>query len=303
MKYLPENFKVKDVKNILQKEWTELKIDTVTLLDNGWDNAAFDVNGEYIFRFPKDSGTHFDMELKLLNTLRGKITMPIPSVEFLGKEIKYMGYKKLQGGDLTMEIYNSMTSEQRDKLATDYAKFAFEIHNALPVDQARTMGVHEVDPMIYIPIISSSLTPEKIPNGEILAFAKNTVKEYVATINDNVIPSFIYGDLHTENIAFDPVTKQLNGIFDFGDACIGDIHFEFAPIYKFSTELLESTVRKYEVLANIKLSLRKIVLSGRMNELGDLAQFIDKPESEIYTKAMTRMSKWIDEKDIYKKSL
>jgi Phosphotransferase enzyme family len=106
--------------------------------------------------------------------------------------------------------------------------------------------------------------------------------------------------LHTENIAFDPIEKQLDGIFDFGDACIVDIHFEFAPIYKFSTELLENIVHKYETLAKVKLSLRKIVLRDRMNELGDLVEYIDRPDSEIYQKAIRRMRQWIKEKDIYK---
>ena len=299
MPYLPIKFTTEEVKDLLQKELPQIKIQSIILLDSGWDNAVFDINGEYIFRFPKGEEAHFDIELELLNALRGKTTMPIPVIEFISKDGQYMGYKKLQGGDLTPELYKSMTPEQKNKLAADYAQFVFEIHNALPVEQAKALGVREHNPLFYLPIIEPILSSDKIPNADILAFAKDTVKEYTETVNNNVITSFIYGDLHTENIAFDPVNKKLNGVFDFGDSCIADIHFEFAPMYKFSTELLENTLHKYEVLANIKLSLRKIVLRGRMNELGDLAEYIDQPKSEIYQKAMVRMENWIKEKNIY----
>lgn len=299
MLYLSNKFSNEKIKEIIEKE-ADIKVHSITLLDNGWDNVAFDINNEYIFRFPKGHGTNFDVELKLLQILKGKTTIPIPNPEFIGGDVAYMGYKKLLGRDLTPELYGVMTDEQKDKLAADYAQFAFEIHNALSLEQAKKLGVKIEDSFKHVPTIEAILTQEKFSNFNILTFAKETLDEYTKTVDEKELLSFIYGDLHTENIAFDPVTKQLNGIFDFGDACIADIHFEFAPIYKFSTELLESTVAKYETLTNMKLSLRKIVLRGRMNELGDLTEFIDQPDSEIYLKAMRRMSQWIKEKDIYK---
>jgi hypothetical protein len=75
---LPLKFTTEEVKDLLQKELPQLNIQNITLLDNGWENAVFDVNGEYIFRFPKTQETQFDIELKLLNILRGKTTIPIP---------------------------------------------------------------------------------------------------------------------------------------------------------------------------------------------------------------------------------
>jgi hypothetical protein len=89
-----------------------------------------------------------------------------------------MGYKKLQGGDLTPELYNSMTPEQKDKLAADYALFAFEIHNALPVEQANELGIKKEEYDKNLPDIEAMLSAQKIPNPDILAFAKDTVKEY-----------------------------------------------------------------------------------------------------------------------------
>lgn len=300
MPHLHHNFDTDEVKQLLEKELPQIQVRTISLLDNGWDNVAFDINGEYIFRFPKSGGAYFDIELSVLKALRGKTAIAIPDVQFLGKSVKYMGYKKLLGCDLTPEFYRDMTNQQRQKLSHDYAQFAWEVHNAISIDRAKDLGIKKEDYDKHLPIINEVLSSEKIPNPDILAFAKDTVREYAETANSNVITSFIYGDLHTENIAFNPDTKQLNGVFDFGDTCIGDIHFEFAPIYKFNTELLENTVHAYEALANIKLSLRKIVLRGRMNELGDLAEYIEQPTSEIYLKAMTRMELWAKEKDVYK---
>jgi hypothetical protein len=112
----------------------------------------------------------------------------------------------------------------------------------------------------------------------------------------------LYNDLHNENIAFDYKLKKINWIFDFSDILIWDINMDFLSFYYFDTEFMEQIVYKYQELSWIKLNLRHIVIFARIEEISDLAEFIDKKDSEIYKEAILKINKWLKEIDIFNKS-
>lgn len=41
-------------------------------LENGWDNRVLEVDGEFIFRFPRDATFPSELELRVLERVRGK---------------------------------------------------------------------------------------------------------------------------------------------------------------------------------------------------------------------------------------
>ena len=104
-------------------------------------------------------------------------------------------------------------------------------------------------------------------------------------------------------MAFDVATKKLNGVFDFGDVIIGDINMDFYGLYKFDPYFMKDVAEKYQELTNRKLNLRRMVIYGRINELSDLAELIDQPESIVYKNAMMRIEKWSKEMDLFRKWL
>src|SRR5205823_2595082 len=78
----------------------------------------------------------------------------------------------------------------------------------------------------------------RIGNPGILAFAEATVAETTAL--DHQLPSFLYDDLHTENFLIHEKGKRLQGVIDFGDCRWGDVHFEFAALYRYDNRDMES---------------------------------------------------------------
>jgi hypothetical protein len=100
-------------------------------------------------------------------------------------------------------------------------------------------------------------------------------------------------------MAFDASAGRLNGIFDFGDVAIGDLHREFGPLYRLNRDVLERTARNYEQLTGITLSLRRIVVIERVNSLSDLAETIDQPGNVVPGKVMAEINQWLREPDIY----
>jgi len=301
------SFDLDTIQSVILADFPDIKVGKITLIDNGWDNVVVEINDNIIFRFPKDNNftfyknekTSFDTEVEILGILKDKISLQIPRIEFLGKSFTYMGYHKIPGGDLTTEVFDSLNSEQKEKLTFDLANFLREIHGSISPDEARKIGVADEDLPSYSRSIKSILS-SKISDKSVLTFVDTTVKEYENLIQEKVESVFLYNDLHTENMAFDATAKKLNGVFDFGDIMIGDVNMDFYPLYKFDPSFMRAVVEKYQELTSRKLNLRRMVIYGRINELSDLAEFIDQPESKVYKNAMMRIEKWNLETDLFK---
>ncbi len=211
-----------------------------------------------------------------------------------------MGYKRIPGGDLTAEIYQSLEAEQKDKLVSDFVRFLSEFHQVFSISEAEAMGITREQPFSYTEKIRAKL-PGKVKDVTIEEFILETVEEYNGVMKESAEQVVLYNDLHTENIAFDPDTKKLNGIFDFGDVAIGDINKEFAPLYKLDSKFLEKVISQYEIVTGRSVSLRRVVLHERIQEITDLVlEFIDKPDSGVYKRAMGRIKKWMGERTLYK---
>ena len=298
MKIIP-NFELNTIQGVITTDFPDLKIEKITLVDNGWDNVVVEINDNIIFRFPKDNGVNFNTEVQVLNLLQGKISLQIPKIEFLGKLFTYMGYPKIQGSNLTSEIFNSLNSEQKQKLTFDLANFLQEIHGAILPYEAKKIGIEDENLPSYSRSIKLVL-PNKISDKSVLDFMETTVKEYEGMTQEKVELVFLYNDLHTENMAFDATAKKLNGVFDFGDIMIGDVNMDFYPLYKFDPYFMKAVAEKYQELTSRKLNLRRMVIYGRINELSDLAELIDQPESTVYKNAVIRIKKWNLEMDLFK---
>src|SRR5579864_6868154 len=216
MPFIPNTFEVEDLKKVILQDFPDMPITSAKLLNNGWDNVVLEINAQYIFRFPKDEGYRFAEEIKLLELLRGKITLAIPDPEFIGKSLVYMGYKKVEGGDMTEDIFNSLSDEQKDVLAFDLANFLAEFHRTTAI--AKFVELNPVTEEMEIQIENPYENLESIISDKpTLYFISETIDEYKSILENKSEQVVLYNDLHTENMAFDPISKKLNGVFDFGD--------------------------------------------------------------------------------------
>lgn len=129
IKILPK-FDAKTIRAVIEKDFPNLKIEQIKLIENGWDNVVAEINGKYIFRFPKDKGANISLEMEILNFLNGKITLQIPIVEFIGKNYVYFGYRKIQGEKLSKQLIDSLEREEREKLTNDLARYFGLIRNS-----------------------------------------------------------------------------------------------------------------------------------------------------------------------------
>ena len=281
----------------IRADFPALHIHSAELAEGGWDNDVIVINDELVFRFPRDDAIRLDVEVAVLNHLRGKTTLRIPVVEFVGRTGRYIGYRKIPGSALTRDDCGRLTPDARRVLADDLAEFLFELHEAIPVDLAAQLGVVTDDPTIYLR--EARTLHGRLEDAATADFIQVTLAEAERFFAVDAPRSFLYNDLHGDNMAFDTATGRLNGIFDFGDIAIGDLHREFSPLYRLSHALLEETVASYERLTRARLSLRRMVVLQRLDRLSDLAETIDQPGNPEPAKVLREIRDWAAELHIY----
>ena len=88
---------------------------------------------------------------------------------------------------------------------------------------------------------------QKVKDRDVVAFRHETIAAYQKLDHTYDRLVVLYNDLHNDNMAFDQKKKRLNGIFDFGDVAVGDIHLDFHPLYKFNQSLVHIVFKKRRI--------------------------------------------------------
>src|SRR5258708_9382139 len=91
-------FDVATVSQVLNHEIPNLFIDSISIIETGWDHLVAEVNEEWIFRFPRTRGSiaNQERERDLLGYLKNHISLlSIPDFHYLGKETAFVGYQTI----------------------------------------------------------------------------------------------------------------------------------------------------------------------------------------------------------------
>ncbi|MBA2649046.1 MAG: aminoglycoside phosphotransferase family protein [Legionella sp.] len=240
-------FDVATVSKVLNHEIPNLFIDSISIIETGWDHLVAEVNGEWIFRFPRTKGSiaNQERERDLLGYLKNHLSLSIPDFHYLGKETAFVGYQKIRGIHLNKQIYTSLDLKVRKHIAKSIASFFTELHQAVSIDQARQWG--------YAPIIRPLLEIE-------LELLCTLPREIATMINDAVSYAcldlsrgqvFCHQDVNGDNMAWDETTRQINGVFDFSDTGIGHYSLDFAELFVIDAELAILTAEIYAQMNNV----------------------------------------------------
>jgi aminoglycoside phosphotransferase (APT) family kinase protein len=196
---------------VLKNEAPRLPIQSLELISTGGDNMIADVNGEWIFRFPRTEAfiAVFERENLLLNRIRPHITLPIPLYEYVGENIVFVGYRKIQGEELSENLYLSLPVETRQQIAEELALFLNELHHCITPEEALKTGCDFYSPpMNTINEAKIKTLPPQIKNMvlEALDFAKHNPTQPESLV-------LKHNDLHGDNFALDRTKSMASLIF------------------------------------------------------------------------------------------
>lgn len=232
---------------LLNSQFPELQLSRIELIGEGWDNAAYLVNEEWVFRFPrrKMGGELIETECRLLPYLAGRLPLPIPNPVFIGSPegdypYSFAGYSYLAG---TPACHLSWTDEERAANATAIGSFLKSLHSA-PVrdeDMAWAPGdiigrsnldlrhEHNIQRINELCHSGENLLPGHDPE-EILELSETLSQ----TPPYDGPKRWVHGDAYPCHYLADD-QNQFCGVIDWGDAHLGDpaldvqIAFSFLP--------------------------------------------------------------------------
>jgi aminoglycoside phosphotransferase (APT) family kinase protein len=207
-----------DYEAILRERIPNLRINRLVLVETGWDSAVVDVDGEWIFRFPRRAEVveWLRVEAALLPELAPRLPAPVPRFEFVDLDQgRFVGYRKLAGEPLAH-------GARSGALAARLGEFLRALHD-FPVDRARRLTSRDwaAEKRATLERFRTTVLP-------LLDRSESTRGEALldSTLAFPFEPVLVHGDLGPEHVLHRG--DELTGVIDWSDARMGDPAIDLA---------------------------------------------------------------------------
>jgi len=212
---------------LLKEAVPDLKIHSITRLGNGKAGELFLVNNEIVFKTPLASDTSdssLALEYEALNALQGKIDIPIPQPLYFGTLSDgrtFLGESLVPGEQFTQDLYEEFTQPEKDAIFAQMGDIFYQLHNA-PIPPIKNANVYDSAENLayfhenYTDAVKNALTPAE------QAQIQKIADDFVAAMETDIPSVLCHGDLHFWNLNYNPATKKLCGLLDFGLVCYND---------------------------------------------------------------------------------
>lgn len=235
-----------------------LKLETIRLLDEGWDNLVYLVNDTFIFRFARrEFGIDcIENEIALLPLIAKQVAFPLSAPRYIGHPTPlypypFAGYKMIEGLPLC-DASNTLVQDK--KFAITLASWLKELH-AIPVAE------EPMPPLKGDQTWRLDLTHRMTRCNENLShyeayfleagFSKaslQTVINVLPKLNlTDTIKSYLHGDLYSRHIIVNPAISMPSGLIDWGDTHIGNPGIDLAVGMIFSQDVWRDFLNAYQV--------------------------------------------------------
>jgi aminoglycoside phosphotransferase (APT) family kinase protein len=224
---------------IVRQQFPQLPLSSVSYLGEGCDNWAFEVDGRWVFRFPKraDVDRQLGVESRMLTVLGRASPIALPQFCFHGEPsaafpYRFAGYPKLAGE-------RAITLDARampvDSWAPALGSFLSWLHR-FSVGEAMQLGIEHQDVTAALEearsdalddfdVLQLSATADTLARW--LPFFQAGPPSAVSALPTVVV----HMDLAAEHVLYDPVAQQITGIIDWTEIAIADRAVDLAGIF------------------------------------------------------------------------
>jgi aminoglycoside phosphotransferase (APT) family kinase protein len=209
---------------------------TIEPFGNGWDNTAFLVDGDIVFRFPRRQfAVQFTgREVGVLPALAPRLPLPIPVPLWVGTPgdrfpWPFAGYRMIPGRTVDAAV---LSSDERRAAAPVLAEFLKVLHSTpadglgLPGDElARTDFVRR-GPLLFERL-------QGLEDAGIIADRRpwlELFEHFSPEPPSHPVP--VHGDLYERHILVDEANRVC-GVIDWGDVHLGDPALDLSLLYRF----------------------------------------------------------------------
>jgi len=213
---------VETIKSLITETFPNLTIHSLKQFKSGKAGEIFLANDEIIFKIPLESDTSdssLALEYKALTALQGKFTIAIPKPLYFGvlpdgREI--LGESLVPGEQFSQEAYESLTQDEKDGIFMQMGEIFHQFHTADVQEIPGAMVFGNAPNLAYFhenytDVVKKELTPAE------RVLLEGIADEFINAVTKDPVPLVLnHGDLHFWNLNYDPATKKLCGLLDFG---------------------------------------------------------------------------------------
>ena len=258
-----------DLAKELIESQTALKVCSISLLGEGFDNVAYLINDAFVFRFPRrEMGVEcMENEILILPFLRTQLSFPFSCPEYIGTATQkfpapFAGYSLLRGTPLSDTKPELINDKQCAEQVADWLK---QLHSIPVLEEHRKKirGDHTWRWNVQEKITKSKLRIQQYRNyledagfniSQLLKSADILQKIQLDQVKTNC---YVHGDLYSRHVLVDNFSKPC-GIIDWGDIHTGHPGNDLSlGMMIFSQEALEIFFKRY---GNVDQQTRDITL-------------------------------------------
>ena len=211
--------------------------------DDGLVNDVLIVNEELVFRFARDDAGRraLEREAQLLAFLRPRVSLAVPDV--VQQHQDCLVYRFIPGVPLDRRRLLAQDASTRKVVLEQLGAFLHQLHGLPPVtgpvDESSGMRKHYEE-------MYQAIERDLLPS--MMVWARDSARELFRPALDGSLdltypPAVIHGDLAPYHLCFDPTTRRLSGVIDFGTAGRGDPALDIVSVI---LAFGESTLRQME---------------------------------------------------------
>ncbi len=275
---------------LITSSFPDLEIRSIELLQGGWDNYVFLVNGRSVFRFPikKEFIPSLKSEIRLLSMLDG-FPVRVPKYVHVAQSGPFFaGYTFIDGMPLNTvpEITEGITGDM-----------------VSIVEYLRDLEVAEVAPS-GIPAYSVETWKSRMSSmvdgfrKSLLSHVNEDVFITAHSQIDGLLPGvpessfrLVHSDLYRGNVLVKPGLSGISAVIDWQEAAIGDIALDVAALAldfgrEFTARLAEKTLLMRDTEA-----LQRAMLYQRLEPFHILEHRIEKEEMHGVPDLVKRIEK------------
>lgn len=207
-------------------------INEISLNDRGWDSRVYSFNnGKYFFKFPRSKTVqkHYKFEIAAIKFV-ADLSTDIVAQKILWEdpEDAYFGYEGVVGSPLS-ELIDNLNTAQKQSIGKSLGSFLKQLH-ALQLPGARMMSVEDESVQIqrwyedskrHLDAYFSEHEQKKLHELVYKIWPMKLLELGAESV-------LCHGDLHFENLLFDPEGKT--GVIDFGDVAYYDRSKDFLEL-------------------------------------------------------------------------
>lgn len=251
---------------LIREQFPELESKHIRLLGAGWDNTAFIIDEELIFRFPRREIALplLEAEWCALPKLALRLPLPIPIPKWKGSPTPsfpwpFIGYRMIPG---FTACYANLLEDERAFLAEPIAQFLATLH-ATPkseISQCHIPGDNQsrIDGTLLTAKITKTFAELSLlgllENQKQLEGVVRSLKHFRAPVNSIVV----HGDFYVRHLLVDK-NHHLVGVIDWGDIHLGDPAIDLAIAHSFlPAQAHKSFIKAYGEISDDTWALAKL---------------------------------------------